>query len=178
MHGDDKAQTRPYRAPVTLDRLIARIPAPLHRWLLRTVQPWRLWLWGRFGREIEGIMVLGFAPDGRVLLVRHSYHLPDQWLLPGGGRARGEDILAAAAREMAEETGCTLLQARQVGQVLRTMPQGWTNRIVLVCGQIAGTPRADGREIVEIALHAPDALPTTASATTREYVALWRASKG
>lgn len=159
------------------DRLIARIPAPLHRWLLRALQPWRLWLWGRMAREVEGIMVLGFAKDGRVLLVRHSYHLPDQWLVPGGGRAAGEDILAAAAREMAEETGCTLHDAQHMGQVLRMMPQGWTNRIELVCGQITGTPCADGREIVEVALYAPDALPVAANASVHEYLALWMASK-
>ena len=156
----------------------ALIPAPLHRWLLRVLQPWRLWLWGRLGREVEGIMVLGFAADGRVLLVRHSYHLPDQWLVPGGGRARGEDLLATARREMAEETGCVLHQPVHLGQVLRKMPQGWTNRIELVTGQISGTPCADGREIVEVALHAPDALPPMTNAAVHQYLALWAASKG
>lgn len=157
--------------------LIARIPAPLHRWVLRRLQPWRLWLWGRLAREVEGIMVLGFADDGRVLLVRHSYHLPDQWLLPGGGRASGEDMLAAAAREMAEETGCMLHDATHVGTVRRPMPQGWTNRIELVSGQISGTARADGREIVEVSLHAPDALPANAGAVVHDCLALWQASE-
>ncbi|KUR76316.1 NUDIX hydrolase [Novosphingobium sp. FSW06-99] len=155
----------------------ALIPAPLHRWLLRVLQPWRLWLWGRLGREVEGIMVLGFAADGRLLLVRHSYHLPDQWLVPGGGRAAGEDILTAAAREIAEETGCTLHNARSLGQVRRRMPQGWTNRIEVVTGRITGTPRADGREIVAVALHAPDALPAATNGAVHAYLALWQASE-
>jgi 8-oxo-dGTP pyrophosphatase MutT (NUDIX family) len=157
---------------------IAHIPAPLHRWLLRRLQPWRLWLWGLLRREVEGIMVLGFADDGRLLLVRHSYHLPDQWLVPGGGRAAGEDVLRAAAREMAEETGCVLHEATHLGQMLRTMPQGWTNRIELVTGRISGIPRADGREIVAVALHPPDALPDRTGAAVQDYLALWRASKG
>ncbi len=158
---------------MNLDRLIAHIPAPLHRWLLRRLQPWRLRLWGVLRREVKGIMVLGFADDGRVLLVRHSYHLSDQWLVPGGGRATGEDPLAAAAREMAEETGCTLHEARLLGEGLRTMPHGWTNRTALVSGRISGTPRADGREIVEVALYPPDALPANASASVRGYLARW-----
>jgi 8-oxo-dGTP pyrophosphatase MutT (NUDIX family) len=160
---------------IATDRILARLPAWLHRRLLRIAQPMRLWAWGVLRREIEGIMVLGFANDGRLVMVRHSYHLPDQWLVPGGGRAPGEDMLRAATRELAEEVGCALADAVWQGTVLRTMPQGWTNRIEVVAGTISGAPRADGREIVEVALFAPDALPAATSATVHEYLALWRA---
>lgn len=149
-----------------------RLPAPVHRWLLRSLQPLRLWLWGITRREVEGIMVLGFADDGRVLLVRHSYHLPDQWLVPGGGRGRAEPVFAAAAREMAEEAGCTLAGMRHLGQVRRVMPQGWINRIEVVTGRITGCPRADGREVVAVALHDPAALPASVHPSVREYLAL------
>jgi len=159
------------------DRIVARLPAGLHRWLLRTLQPWRLRLWGILGREVEGVMVLGFADDGRLLLVRHSYHLPDQWLVPGGGRARGEDPIRAATREVAEEACCTLTEAVWLGQVKRPMPQGWLNRIEVVTGRISGAPRADGREIVEVALHDPDMLPPETNAVVHELLALWRAWK-
>jgi 8-oxo-dGTP pyrophosphatase MutT (NUDIX family) len=158
-------------------RLIGHIPAPLHRGLLRLVQPWRLWLWGLLGREVEGIMVLGFADDGRLLLVRHTYHRRDQWMVPGGGRARGEDLLATARREMAEETGCTLHDARHLGQVMRTTAQGWRNRIEVVTGRITGVPRADRREIDEVGLFAPDALPPQTYRGVHEYLALWAAGK-
>lgn len=157
--------------------LIDRLPAPLHRWLLRQAQPWRLRIWGLLGRQIEGIMVLAFAPDGRMLLVRHSYHLPDTWLLPGGGGARGEDPPTTAQREVHEETGCTLHSPVLLDHVLRTMPQGWTNRIAVVAGQISGTPRADGREIAAVGLFAPDNLPPNISATVHEFLALRAASK-
>lgn len=159
------------------DRVVARLPAGLHRWLLRRLQPWRLRLWGLLRCEVEGIMVLGFAADGRLLLVRHSYHLPDQWLVPGGGRAPGEDPIRAATREMAEEAGCTLTEPVWLGQVQRSMPQGWTNRIEIVTGRISGTPRADGREIVEVALHAPAALPPETNSAVHEFLALWHASQ-
>jgi 8-oxo-dGTP pyrophosphatase MutT (NUDIX family) len=159
---------------IATDRILARLPARLHRRLLRIGQPLRLWLWGVLRREVEGIMVLGFATDGRLVMVRHSYHLPDQWLVPGGGRAPGEDVLHAACREMAEEIGCALADAVWQGRVMRKMPQGWTNRIEVVAGTISGTPRADGREIVDVALFAPDALPAATSAAVNEYLALWR----
>ncbi|WP_353230801.1 NUDIX domain-containing protein [Novosphingobium sp.] len=156
------------------DRVVARLPAGWHRALLRTVQPWRLWLWGVLRQEVEGIMVLGFADDGRLLLVRHSYHLAEHWLVPGGGRLPGEDAPAAASREMAEETGCTLHDARTVAQLLRTMPGGWTNRITLVAGRITGTPRADGREISAVTLAPPDALPAATHEAVHAYLARWR----
>ena len=157
--------------------IIAHLPPGLHRLLLRLVQPWRLRLWGLMRREVEGIMVLGFDAAGRLLLVRHSYHLPDQWLVPGGGRASGEDPIAAAVREMAEEAGCTLHDPAWLGQVRRTMPGGWTNRIELVTGRITGTPHADGREIIAVTLAAPDALPPETNEAVHRYLALWRAQQ-
>jgi 8-oxo-dGTP pyrophosphatase MutT (NUDIX family) len=155
--------------------MFAHLPAGFHRWLLRMLQPLRLRMWGLLRREVEGVMVLGFTPDGRLLLVRHSYHLPDQWLVPGGGRAPGEDVIATATREMAEEAGCTLTGAVHLGQIKREMPHGWTNRIEIVTGTITGTPRADGREIIEVTLAYPGALPPETSAAVSEYLALTRA---
>lgn len=141
------------------------------------LQPWRLWLWGVLGREVEGIMVLGFASDGRLLMVRHSYHRPDQWMVPGGGRAPGEDLLATARREMLEETGCVLHDAHHLGRILRKTPQGWTNRIELVTGRISGTPRADRREIDHVGLFAPDSLPPETYPVVHQYLALRAASE-
>jgi ADP-ribose pyrophosphatase YjhB (NUDIX family) len=83
------------------------------------------------------------------LLVRHSYQQPDLWMLPGGGLARGEDAAAAAMRELAEETGCRLVQGIWFGSDRIAMPGGWRNRIEMVTGQTDDAPRADGREIAE-----------------------------
>jgi ADP-ribose pyrophosphatase YjhB (NUDIX family) len=46
-------------------------------------------------------------PDDRVLLMRYDDGLPNgvHWSTPGGGLNPGEDYPAAAARELAEETG-------------------------------------------------------------------------
>lgn len=154
--------------------LIRLVPAPLHRWLLRRLQPWRLRLWGLLRREVHGTMVLAFDAEGRLLLVRHSYHRSEQWLLPGGGLARGEDPLAAAARELVEETGCRLAEPRLVSAERIAMPSGWHNLIYLVGGTISGTPVGDGREIAEIGLFALDSLPPSTSRMTLAQIEQWR----
>lgn len=154
------------------------LPAAWHRRVLATLQPVRLWLWGVMRREVEGIMVLAFDDQGRLLMVRHSYHLPDQWLVPGGGRSRHESPLAAATRELAEETGCTLSQARHIGQVRRTMPGGWINRIELVTGRAHGTAHADGREIIAIGWFDRAGLPPETNAAVHLYLDAMQRSEG
>jgi 8-oxo-dGTP diphosphatase len=54
--------------------------------------------------------------DGCVLLVRRAAwdSLPGQWELPGGKVDRGERVLEGLAREVEEETGLMLADARQV----------------------------------------------------------------
>lgn len=59
------------------------------------------------GRCAVGAACALFDPQGRILLVRHSYGRLN-WELPGGGALPGEDPRTAAQRELLEETGLDL----------------------------------------------------------------------
>jgi 8-oxo-dGTP pyrophosphatase MutT (NUDIX family) len=150
------------------------IPPALHRGALRAGHRLRL-VWWRLRRpSLSGCRVLAFDPAGRILLVRHSYG-SGAWMLPGGGLRRGEDPVAAAARECLEETGCTLLAPR-LALVIDEALAGAVNRVHLVAGEITGSPRADRREIEEAALFAPDALPRPLSGQLGRELDAWIAA--
>ncbi len=122
------------------------LPAPLHRLALRLAHALRICWWRLHRPLLMGCRVLAVNPLGQVLLVRHSYGSP-HWTLPGGGLARGETPIAAATRELSEETACTLSDAVQV-VVTRGIWHGATNVVHVIAGRTSDTPRPDGRETV------------------------------
>lgn len=104
--------------------------------------------------------------DGRVLLVRRG-HAPyaGTWSLPSGRAEPGEELAAAAAREVAEETGLTVSVGDLLGVVHRQDPSG-TYRYEIhdfACVVTAGTPRA-GDDADDLGWFSSDeiaALPTS-----------------
>jgi 8-oxo-dGTP pyrophosphatase MutT (NUDIX family) len=152
------------------------IPASLHRAAYRCAHSLRK-LWWRLRRpRVVGCRVLAFDAAGRVLLVRHSYGTGN-WMAPGGGMRRGEDPLSAGARELREECGCGLDDTWEVALVEEPL-QGATNEVHVVTGTIAGAPSPDGREVIEAAFFAPEALPTRMSDLLRRDLPGWlRAAK-
>lgn len=150
------------------------LPAGLHRLVLRCGQPLRLAWWRWRGRQVRGVGVVALSADGRVVLIRHSYHHPERWMLPAGGLRPGEDPAVTAARELAEETGCRLHDAQWFASH-DSNRGGFVNRIELVAGHTHDMPRADGRELLAAALFDPDHLPHPLGHWTAAQLALWQA---
>jgi 8-oxo-dGTP pyrophosphatase MutT (NUDIX family) len=75
--------------------------------------------------------VIVLDPEDRVLLFRYDDGPPNgrHWCTPGGGLDDGEDYLAGARRELAEETGWTDVR---VGQKVheRTLTMEYADKIV------------------------------------------------
>lgn len=88
--------------------------------------------------------------DERVLAVRQSYQA--HWTLPGGGVDPGEGALAAAARELAEETGVRLpASSLKPAMVVEHVWNFRFDRVHVFEARLPGLPevRLDGRELVE-----------------------------
>ena len=133
------------------------IPAPLHRLALRIAYRLRN-RWRRVTRNAgAGVSVIGVDEESRVLLVRHSYG-SRRWALPGGGLGRQENPGECARREMREELGCDIEQLELVARFEEEL-FGGTHRAFVFTARLAGKPRPDGREVVEAAWFALDALP-------------------
>ncbi len=153
--------------------MLSFLPGPVHRVALRIAHALRLHWWRLTKRTVRGCNVIAANARGEVLLVRHSYHARDTWMLPGGGIDRAEGLLDGAVRELAEETGCTLRRPAHICTVTLDR-KGWTNLIELVCGLAEGVPMADGREIEEARFFATSALPQRTSGPTRQMIAKWQ----
>ncbi|MFG1910780.1 NUDIX hydrolase [Kribbella sp. NPDC048928] len=80
--------------------------------LLRAGSPFAQ-LWFRIRKPTTfGVKALIRHPDGRFLVVRHSYADTRRWGLPGGGYKPARETPAeAAAREIHEELGLTIRPA-------------------------------------------------------------------
>lgn len=147
------------------------LPAPLHRLALRLAHATRVSWWWIRRPHLLGCSVLAVNPAGEVMLVSHSYG-SRLWTLPGGGVARGEAPMAAALRELTEETDCTLTCPIEVA-VTRRRLHGARNVVHVIAGYTSDTPRPDGREILAARWFAPGALPPDISPGLAERLPGW-----
>jgi 8-oxo-dGTP pyrophosphatase MutT (NUDIX family) len=147
------------------------IPAPLHRAGLQLAHAVRRRWWRIAKVQLNGCRVLAFDAAGRLLLIRHSYG-SGNWMLPGGGIGRREEPLAAALRELVEETGCELAGAR-VHEVIEEQLYGTVNRVHVVVGRAIGEPKGDGREVIELGFFAPGAIPHNLSPALQVRLGDW-----
>jgi len=137
------------------------IPPPLHRRLYRIAYWARSLYWRTVRPTVHGCRIVALDEAGRVLLIRQSYG-PRHWLTPGGSVESGEDPVTTAARELDEETGCSLADPRKVTELLER-PMGAYNVVHVVVGRAGGTLRPDQREVDEAHWFALDALPADVS---------------
>ncbi len=135
----------------------------------RIAQKLRRVYWRVFKPRVYGVKVVALRDGTHALLVRHSYQSRELFMLPGGGIHRGESVLAAAIRELREETGCTLSDPRIHGAFFSSA-EGARNQITVVTGTASGEPRVDGREIIEAAFVPLDPLPGNLAPATRRRV--------
>lgn len=85
------------------------LPAPLWRAAYKAAWALRKGVWYAPWPHLNGALSAVWVGD-QVLLVRNSYN--SYFTLPGGRLNRGESYVAAAARELDEETGITIAQDR------------------------------------------------------------------
>jgi 8-oxo-dGTP pyrophosphatase MutT (NUDIX family) len=108
--------------------------------------------------EHEWVHAVALNRDGHVLLV-HQYRHPVgafTWELPGGMVEPGEDLLAAAQRELLEETGATAVRWRHVGSAFPN-PARQTNRVHAYLAEdtaVTQPPQPDASEALESAFFA------------------------
>ena len=119
------------------------IPPPLHRRLYRIAYWARSLYWRTVRPTVHGCRIVALDEAGRVLLIRQSYG-PRHWLTPGGSVESGEDPVTTAARELDEETGCSLADPRKVTELLER-PMGAYNVVHVVVGRAGGREQLGGR---------------------------------
>ena len=142
---------------VALSRIYAAVPPKLVATLLRCLHP-------RFSVSVVGAF---FAPDGKVLVLRHVYRHSYPWGLPSGFLSAGESPETGALRELKEETGL----AAAITNVVSITSIAARHLEIIFHGMVdpAQTPRVS-HEIFEIAYFDVHELPAAMPPDQRKLV--------
>ncbi|MFK3980575.1 NUDIX domain-containing protein [Micromonospora sp. NPDC050397] len=126
------------------------------------------------------VLILLQRPDGDILLTERAggIYLSGHWSVPGGKVDDGEPVTLAAIREVAEETGITLLPRHLtfIG-VTHHLPPHRDSRIgfAFLATGWEGEPRnIEPEKCSQLAWYAPDSLPDPTMPYTQEVVRLYR----
>jgi 8-oxo-dGTP pyrophosphatase MutT (NUDIX family) len=98
-----------------------------------------------------GVRAIVRAPDGKFLLVRHTY--TPGWHFPGGGVEKGETIVAALSKELLQETGLQLSSTPRLHGVFHNGHVSKRDHVlVYLCDAEGQVPKKHrSHEIAEIA---------------------------
>jgi 8-oxo-dGTP pyrophosphatase MutT (NUDIX family) len=151
---------------------------PVRRWLVRAAMTLahRLLVmrWFVTRPRTFGVRAIALTPQGRIILIRHSY--VRGWYLPGGGRARDEDPEAAMLRELREEIGLEAHdRIRHLGRY-EHRPNHKRDRLDLFLIEGARYRWRPSLEIDAVGEFDPRALPDDISARSRADISRWLAA--
>jgi 8-oxo-dGTP pyrophosphatase MutT (NUDIX family) len=116
-----------------------------------------------------GASAIATTPDGRVILVKHTYR--SGWYLPGGGVAKGETGETAVMRELQEETGLVRSGAPTLFGFYLRRNGGHSDYIALYQVKDAVIEFRPNAEIAELTLADPVVPPAGTSAGTLRRLA-------
>jgi ADP-ribose pyrophosphatase YjhB (NUDIX family) len=140
---------------------------PSHRIISKLLQ--RYW---RLSRGLTlGAQAAVIDPDGRILLIRHTYH--PGWHFPGGGVECMEPVEVALARELDEEAGVALTGKPELFGIyanFRLFPNDHVAVFVVRDWRQAREPKPN-YEIAEHAMFGRDALPPDINPPTARRIA-------
>jgi 8-oxo-dGTP diphosphatase len=135
--------------------------------------------WVHFRDPAVGAAVLLTDRMGRVLLVKRgpTATRPGRWCIPCGFVDYGEDVRAAAARELYEETGLLA----DVGEVIQVLSNGHDPAKLSIgiwfAGRLTGGTLQAGDDAVDVGWFPLDSLPDLAFETDRALLATLGANR-
>ena len=124
--------------------------------------------WSRISRGMTlGVRGVAVDPEGRVLLVKHTYL--QGWWLPGGGVERGQTCEDALVRELREEAGL-IIEGRPTLVSVHSNERFFRGDHVLVyrIDRFSMTDRTSHGEIEAVGWFDPQDLPEDTHRATRD----------
>lgn len=113
-----------------------------------------------FRHPITGTSIVPILPDGRIVLVQRRDN--GKWSLPGGIVDWGEDIPSAVRRELAEETGLSIVEIKRLVGVYSSPERDsrFHSICILVEALVDGTMQVqDSLEVMAIRAFSPTDIP-------------------